>query len=214
MKKRTHVVLFLISVLFPIQAHPARTDADEIVRKLRKKYESIKTLQVQFVQTIYWSLADEEQAVSGTLYLAAGNKYRVETDNQIIVTNGKIVWTYSRDRNQVIISALENSKENPLPRDLMLKYTRESRYTLVGQTRINGRDCYELVFIPKKEDEFLVRTRVWVDKKTWLAVKIEQEDINENITRYELKDFKINLPLSPDLFEFTVQKDMEVVDLR
>ncbi len=214
---KLNVTIPLIPLLFLALANtPAHAgkDADEIVRKVHKNYERLKTLQVDFVQSIYWSLAEEEQQVEGKLYLSEGNRYRVETDNQIIVTDGKTVWTYSKDRHQVIINHLATSKENPLPRDLLLKYTRDFKAKLIGEIKINDRPCYEIEFVPKSEDDFIVRTRIWVDKKRWLALKIEQEDINENITRYVLKNFQINQPLDAKLFTFTITEDMEVIDLR
>ena len=201
-------------IALSVSAVHAGKDAEKIVRKVHEKYQKLKTLRVDFVQSIYWSLAEEEQQVEGTLYLADGNRYRVETDNQIIVTDGQTVWTYSKDRNQVIINDLSASKENPLPRDLLLKYTHDFNARLIGETRFNGRPCYEIEFIPKAEEDFIVRTRIWVDKKRWLALKIEQEDINENITRYVLKNFQIDRPLDENLFTFEIAKDMEVIDLR
>lgn len=209
-------IRYFVSCLAVAAAMPvaARTDADEVVKKVRERYEQIKSLRVEFVQTIYWSLADEEQQVRGTLYLSGQDRYRVETDNQIIVTDGKTVWTYSKDRKQVVISLLGKSEDNPLPRDLLLQYTRNYRYTLRGEAEIDGKPCYEIEFTPRDEDAFVVRTRVWIDKNSWLALKIEQEDINENITRYELRAFQLNPPLDSKLFSFTITDEMEVVDMR
>ena len=132
----------------------------------------------------------------------------------MIVTDGTIVWTFSKDREQVIIDALSKSKENPLPRDILLKYTKDSRAVLLGETELGGTPCYQIKFQPKDEDSFIISTTVWVSKSNWLAIQIEQEDLNENITRYFLENIKVNSPLSDSLFSFQIPASVEVVDLR
>jgi len=214
MKLRFSIIFLAACFLAAPRPATSASDANKIVKNVRKKYDKIKSLAVDFVQTIYWSLADEEQHVTGKLYLAEGNRYRVETETQTIVTDGKTVWTFSKDRNQVIISDLEHSKENPLPRDLLLRYTKESKSKLMGESKVDGVDCYELEFIPKQEDAYVLSTRVWIEKGKWLARKILQEDINENTTRYELKNFKINQPLPASLFRFPIPASADVVDMR
>ncbi len=203
---------FLAVLIFPALVQAG--DVDDIVKKVRKKYESIKTLQVEFVMTSYWALTEREEQLNGVLYLDGDRRYRIETDTQIIVTDGKTLWTYTKSSNQLIIDRLSPSKENPLPRDLMLSYTKDHRAELKGEVTYGGTPCYELIFLPKEEEAFIVQTRVMVDKKTWLAVLFEQEDINENKTRYELSDFSINIPLSPSLFTFTAPAQAEIIDLR
>lgn len=209
---RSTVLLFFISTIFS-SVLPG-SDVDDIVKKVRKKYESIKTLHVEFTMTSYWALTGREETLTGTLSLEGDNRYRIETDTQIIVTDGKTLWTYTKNSNQLIIDRLSPSKENPLPRDLLLSYTKDHRAELKGEVTYGGTPCYELIFRPREDDAFIVQTRVMVDKKTWLAVLFEQEDINENRTRYELRKFSINTPLSPSLFTFTAPEQAEIIDMR
>lgn len=192
----------------------AGEDANEIVGKVRKNYEGIKTLQVDFVQTIYWALAEEKQTFTGRLFLAGERKYRVESDAQTIVTDGTTLWTFSKNRNQLIINQLAQSKENPLPRDLLLQYTKDFRASYKGETEIGGTPCYVIEFSPRESESFITRTKIWVMKHSMLVARIEQEDINENITRYDLSNFSINPPLPNSLFSFQTPASAEVVDLR
>lgn len=217
MKNKNNILAIALSLGFVFSAFfsaSAGDDVDKIVKKLREKYEKIQTLQAEFVQTSIWSLAGEQHQSEGKIYLAEKNKYRVETDPQLIITDGNIVWTFSKERDQVIIDDLSKSKENPLPRDILLKYTKDSRAELLGETEIGGTPCYQIKFQPKNEDSFIISTTVWVSKADWLAIQIEQEDLNENITRYFLKNIKVNSPLSDSLFSYQIPASAEVVDLR
>ena len=216
MKIRNAICSLLLAagLLALISSTTSANDVESIIKKVRSTYDKIKSLETHFVQVSVWSLAGEEQRSEGKLYLQEKNNYRVETDTQLIVTDGTTVWTFAKDRNQVIIDRLTESKENPLPREILLKYTKNSRKELLGETQVGGTPCYEIVFLPEDDDAFIVSTRAWISKKDWLAVKIEQEDVNENITRYELSQIKINPPLDKALFSFTIPATAEVVDLR
>lgn len=188
--------------------------ASDVVKKLRKRYENFKTLQAYFKQTTVWALAGDEQSISGRFFVMGKDKYRVETDAQIIVADGKNVWTLSKEKNQVVINKLAKASRNQMPRDLLVKYTREYNAKLNGEKIYHKNKCMEIVFTPRDEEAFVVKTQVLVEKKTNLAMRIEQEDINENITRYELSDYKIDQPLDKSLFLFQIPLDAEVVDMR
>jgi len=204
------VFLFLSLASFLV----AGINPKEVIKKVKKRYEKLQSLQADFEQVYVWELAGETQTLSGTLQLMGGNRYRIETDTQIIVTDGEVVWTYSKERNQVIIDWLKSSEENPLPKDLLFKYSEDYEPHLVGEETLDGRKTYVLNLVPKEEEPFIKSMKIWVDAEKWLTVKIVQVDINDNVNTYVVKNIKENLKLDPALFTFTVPEDAEVVDLR
>ncbi|MDZ7292383.1 MAG: outer membrane lipoprotein carrier protein LolA [candidate division KSB1 bacterium] len=192
----------------------AQEKAEDIVAKIRQTYEKLESLKGDFEQQYTWSLAGETQVLNGTLYLKKGDRYRVETQNQMIITDGKTVWTYSPDKMQVIVDRLEKSKDNPLPRDLVIKYTRDFKPRLLRSEKIGAADCHVIALSPRDENSFIHGVTAWIDKSTWLAVRIEQIDINDNKTVYLLKNPQRNVPLADALFTFDIPADAEVVDMR
>lgn len=192
----------------------AQEKAEEIVSKVRDMYEKLESLQGEFEQQYTWSLAGETQVLNGTLYLKKGDRYRIETPNQLIITDGKTVWTYSPDKMQVYIDHLSKSKENPLPRDLLIKYTRDFRPQLLRSEKFENSDCYVIKLTPSDDHSFVESVTAWIDKSTWLAIRIEQIDINDNRTTYVLKNVSRNIKLSDALFTFNIPADTEVVDMR
>jgi chaperone LolA len=192
----------------------AQEKAEDIVSKIRATYEKLETLKGEFEQQYTWSLAGETQVLHGTLYLKKGDRYRIETQNQLIITDGKTVWTYSPDKKQAYIDHLEKSKDNPLPRDLIIKYTRDFKPRLLRSEKVAAVDCYVMELTPVEENSFLRTVTAWVDKSTWLAIRIEQVDINDNKTVYTLKNVQRNISLSDALFTFNLPADTEVVDMR
>ena len=200
-------------LLFPAFV-AAQDDAASIVRKVRETYERLHSLQADFVQNYTWSLAGETQTLEGKLYLKHGDRYRVETTEQTIVTDGMTVWTYSHDKHQVFIDRLEKTAENPLPRELLVKYTRDFKAKLVGVEKSGKSDLYRIRFVPRDDNSFVREVTAWIEKDSWLARKIEQHDINDNVTVYELKNLQRDVALADHLFTFKIPRDAEVIDLR
>jgi chaperone LolA len=205
----------ILTALFLVcRAVAAQETAESVVKKVRENYEKLQSLQADFVQQYTWSLAGETQMLEGKLYLKKGDRYRVETATQTIVTDGATVWTYSLEKQQVFIDKLSKSAENPLPRELLVKYARDFKAKLLGTEKIGKADTYRIRFTPRDENSFIREVTAWIDKDTWLARKIEQHDINDNITVYEIKNPQRDLALADDFFIFKIPDDVEVVDLR
>ena len=192
----------------------AQENAGRILEKVRATYDGLNALSADFEKEYTWFLAGEKQALAGKLYLKKGDRYRIETDFQTIVTDGKVVWTYSAEKAQVFIDRMEKSEENPLPRELLMKYTNEFKAEYVRSEKLNEFDCHVLRLLPREEDAFLRQVVAWIDKKTSLAVQIEQTDLNDNLTVYRLKNITLNPNLADQLFTFTIPENTETIDLR
>lgn len=206
--------LLTLAFLLSVTVINAQEKVETIVTKIRQTYEKLESLRGEFEQQYTWSLAGETQTLNGTLYLKKGDRYRVETPNQMIITDGKTVWTYALDKKQVMVDHLEKSRENPLPRDLILKYTRDFKAKLLRSEKVDAVDCYVLALTPREEDAYVQSVTAWIDKTTYLAPRIEQIDINDNKTTYLLKNVQRNTPLADELFSFKIPADAEVVDMR
>ncbi len=189
-------------------------DGSEIIKKTQRKYETTKTMSARFTQHFHWKLAGEQQQQDGNIWLKGDDKFKIETPDQIIVSDGKTLWTYSRVNNQVIIDRLEKSSQNLLPHDILLKYVNDYRPVQVTEEKINGVDCYIVRLVPKNEHTFIRAMRVWIDKKEYITHKIEHVDVNENTTTYELYQIALDQSIPDKLFTFTKMNGVEVVDLR
>ncbi len=83
-------------------------------------------------------------------------------------------------------------------------YHREGKIELAGIEKIEGRDAYCLVMIPKKREgeHPIAKEILWVDKEKFLPI---QHAIYEEGDRFAesrtFKDLKINVGLSDELFE-------------
>jgi len=73
----------------------------KIISKIQNKYKNITTLEIHFKQKTVFELTKMESDVFGTLLLDRKNdRYRLETEDQLIVDNGKTFWRYNKLENQ------------------------------------------------------------------------------------------------------------------
>jgi len=189
--------------------------AKKIVENVTKRYQTITDVSAHFEQTFFWKLAGEQQTIEGKIYVKDGKKYRIETDDQLIVTDGLTIWTLSKTNKQVLVDALnENSQQNPLMREFLTRYSEEYIPKLVDQKEIKGAEYYLVELSAKSEDMFITKVGIWVDEKTWLMLSVEQTDINGNLTKYIVTDVDFNTKLSETLFKIEVPEGYELIDLR
>ncbi|MCG8605323.1 outer membrane lipoprotein carrier protein LolA [bacterium] len=209
-------LILLVTILFCHSMVEAskKANPDDIIKRVKKRYQELVTLQANFQQDYLWELAGETQTTQGSLLLKAGNKYRIETENDLIVTNGETVWSYSKVNDQVIIDHLKSTEENPLPKDLLFQFSEEYKPYFIAEEKLEGKKTLNLNLVPKDEEAFVKSMKIWVDADSWLTVKIQQVDINDNVNTYHVRDVQQNIELQDSLFNFQIPAEAEVVDLR
>lgn len=210
----TRLLASLLVMLITSTSAFAQENATKILSKVRTTYDALESLSADFEKEYTWALAGETSSLSGKLYLKKGDRYRIETETQTIVTDGKTVWTYSSEQAQVFVDNMEKSKENPLPRDLLVKYTSDFNAKYLRSDKLGESECHVLLLTAREEDAFAQSVTVWVDKKTFVALQIEQRDLNDNITVYRLQNLVLNAKLEDQLFTFAVPQNTEVIDLK
>ncbi|NOZ56484.1 MAG: outer membrane lipoprotein carrier protein LolA [Calditrichaeota bacterium] len=213
--KKAYTTLFFFALLLSLLVTDALAaeSAAKIIQKTKAKYESIKYLSLRFQQRFEWALTGEVQELSGLVLVAPGDRYRVETNTQIIVSDGKTLWTYNKPTRQVIVDNLGTEK-TPLLRDLVLRYTQDYKATLAGEDTVAGRKCWVLDLVASGEGEFVPHIKVWVDKREYIIWQVEEKDANGNVNRYRITVFEEPSSLPDRLFHFKIPEGVEVVDLR
>jgi len=201
-------------MLFYVGGYPAES-ITRIIKELQKKYEQIANLSADFNQIDQFKLTGSENQTSGKIYIKNGIKFRLETDEQTVVTDGKTVWTYSRMNNQVLIDRVKEGEGSLLPRDLLFKYPRDYYATLLEETKIGGEKFYCIKLDPKEGVQGYIKTmKIWVHTKSYIISKIEYIDFNNNVTVFEIRKADTTTVLSDSLFLFEPGSEMQVVDLR
>jgi chaperone LolA len=169
---------------------------------------------VQFEQHVKFGYSNIEQNISGMLKMKKPKHYRVESDQQTIVTDGKTVWAYSHANNQVIIDTYKENSNSISPEQFMLNLPANYYASLMGYDKQAGGNIILLKLVPKDDRSFVKSVKVFVEENTWMLRKIVILDVNETETTYAVKDMKLNTNIKEKTFTFEIPAGSEIVDLR
>lgn len=203
------VVLFLFFSLASAQ------DVKDIIENVQETYDEITDLSASFEKVETFKLTGTKNKTIGKLYIKNGTKYRFESEDQTIVTDGKSVWTYNGLTNQLIIDRLRKNSGALLPRDMLYKYPREYYSTLLRTEKKSGKDVYVIKLDPQEGVHGFVKSmKIWVEEDSWLVHKIETTDLNGNASLFLISKINTRKKLPEDLFLYKAGKGMKVVDMR
>ena len=205
------IVLFCLLTFSPVVE---ATTGQEIVAQIRQTFEKAEALSVEFKRTLYWKMADTRQEVKGKLLLRKPDAFRLETPLQVVVTDGRTIWSYGVENEQVIVSPYQRSDDPSSPERILFAYSDAYDAEYVGAEKIRRKLCDVVHLTPKEKDSNIVWMKVWVDRKGKVALKVHFVDVNENEITYELSKIRMNPKLSEALFQFEVPEGVDVVDMR
>ncbi|UCE05631.1 MAG: outer membrane lipoprotein chaperone LolA [bacterium] len=218
MKSKFQLLIFAMIILIYQQSillFAVDNKASEIIKKVKDKYDEFTTFNAEFIQTFHWKLADNVHEQKGKIWLKGNEKFRIETEDQTIVSDGKTIWTYSQFNNQVIIDNLDKSNEDVrLPKDIFFKYSEQYRPVYLQDDKIDNQDCHVLELRAKTEDVFIKYMKIWINTKILVPIKIEQVDLNNNTNTYILKNIQINKSMGNNFFVYKVPDSVEIIDMR
>jgi chaperone LolA len=187
----------------------------KIIKELQDKYEEISNLSAEFIQLEQFKLTGSQTETRGKIYVKDGVKYRLETEDQIIVTDGETVWTYSIFNNQVLVDRVKEGDGSLLPRDLLFRYPRDYYASLLDEVELDDEDYYILRLDPKEGIHGYIKTmKIWVNTDSYMITKIEYTDFNDNISYFEIKKVDIDTKLNDSLFQLKIEEGVDVIDLR
>jgi outer membrane lipoprotein carrier protein len=212
MRSSWSLLLLLSSALAFGQQH--EYSVKEITDKLQKKYDSLQDATAHFTQHVKFGFSKIEQDFSGTFRMKRPNKYRVETEYQTLVTDGKTVWSYSPVNKQVLIDRYKETPESFTPEQFLLNLPANYYASLIPQEKKAESSWIALKLVPKDDQSFIKSMKVWVEEESWVVRKVEMLDVNDTEKTYNVQEIKINTGLKDGTFAFTAPAGTEVVDLR
>lgn len=186
----------------------------EILEKARKKYDSLNDAELKFTQISKFPISRLEQRVSGVLQMKKGNRYRVETDEMVVVTDGETVWSYSRANNQVLVDRFKMDDRGFSPERILSAAPGDFTPTLIGHEKIGPHETYILKLFPSGEPGFVKSMKLWISESDYLTRKVEMIDANGKETTYQVNDLRINAGLADGRFSYIPPEGADVVDLR
>ena len=165
MKNLISLLLFLLAgqALFAADADPR---AKALLDEVKKKYESYKSLSIDF-QLIIEVPGEERQIQSGKM-IQQGEQYFVQLPDRNIYCDGKALWLYLKEEGEVQINDVDEEEEGILsPRDFLEIYqSDEYEYALTNEFTEKGRKLAQIEFKPKDADSDIAKLRLTIDRQS------------------------------------------------
>jgi len=211
---KNRVVVLIGGLCLSVAGAMAGDTAQDVLERVHARYEQVNDAEVRFTQKVKFALAKLEQEVTGTLQFKKTNKYRVEFEGQLVVTNGEAVWSYSAQNNQVLIDRFKLDDRSMSPERILSAAPEDYAATLVTREKGAHGDVIVLKLTPRDQGSVVKSMKLWVQESDWLIHKVEIQDQHGKETTYQVLSFKTNIGLPDSRFVYQIPAGVEVVDLR
>lgn len=188
--------------------------ARDVLEKVRNTYETITDVELKFTQRVRMSVGRLDQSVTGALLMKKVNKYRIEFEQQIIVTDGETVWSYSVSQQQVLVDRFKMDERSLTPDRILRGEAGNLTAVLLGKDKIGKHETVVLKLTPTEESSLVKTLKLWVSESDWLVRKAELLDLNGKETSYTVTEIRLNTGLPDTRFTFTPPAGVEIIDLR
>lgn len=178
--------------------------------ELKQYLAGLKSFEADFVQTLRDSRGQEREQAKGRLYLEKPGRFRWEyrePAEQLIVSDGRNVWLYDVELEQVTVKALDASLSMTPASLLAGGASVEDNFTIQAASTSNGLKWFELV--PKRQDTDFVRVKLGFGQGELAAMELE--DKLQQRTSIAFSAVKRNPRLQRKLFVFAPPAGVDVI---
>ncbi|MCI0653470.1 MAG: outer membrane lipoprotein chaperone LolA [Methylococcaceae bacterium] len=185
--------------------------AGDAVNQLNRFLADTKTLSADFIQVAIDEAGHPRQQVSGTFLLAKPGKFRwdyLKPYKQEIVANGKKVWFYDTDLEQVTVKELDNAIGSTPALLLTGEVSLDENFVIEDQGEREGMRWTRLA--PRSEDNTFKSIRIGIDGENLRGMELS--DNFGNLTRISFSNLKINEPIETDRFEFAAPDGVDIFE--
>lgn len=204
---------WLLALLLLAPGTTRAQNPDDVLQRTQAKYASIDALRARFVQKTRSDFSDRSTRATGTLYLQ-GNKFRIETLGQTLVTDGATTWIYTPSENQVVVNDFVNDEQTLTPDELFYDYPERFDVASMEAVERDGETYYVMDLTAKQDDAVYQEAQAHVRARDAMITQMELTDTNGTTITFDLTDIQLNPSLNANLFTFDAPDDAEIVDLR
>ncbi|MHC1774625.1 MAG: outer membrane lipoprotein carrier protein LolA [Lentimicrobium sp.] len=184
--------------------------ARAILDEVSAKTKTYKTIRIEFTYKMENTAQKINESYKGVL-ISKGDKYKLSFSGQDVLSDGKTVWTYVKDANEVQVNDVSKDDDSFTPTNLLNTYNENYKAKLIQETA--KQKVIELIPVQKKNFN-KVKVTIENDKKMVSSLLIY--DKNGSVYTYQVGKFETDLPFSDNSFIFKTAEHpgVEVVDMR
>jgi outer membrane lipoprotein carrier protein len=197
------LVLFLAALL------PAAACASSL-EELKALLAQTTTARAQFAQIVLDRNMKRLQQATGTMQFSRPGRFRWEYDRpheQLIVGDGKRVWLYDKELNQVTVRRMDRALGSSPAAILAGSNDIEKDYALSAMGSRDGLEWLEAV--PRAQDTAFERVRLGFGKTGLEAMELRDQFGQITVIKFSTMERNVKLP--GELFRFTPPKGADVI---
>lgn len=190
----------------------------EVLDKLSAKAKTYKSITSDFTSTLNNPKAGINQTHSGSVKIK-GSKYYVNMGDYQIWCDGKTVWNYNKDGNEVTIDNLADVKDGGFdPAEMFTIWEKDFKHEMKNaNATVDGVSCYQIALNPNDAKNKSYHTiTLYVDKTKMEVFKVEVKTRENATITYKIKNFKTTTEIGDGDFIFNKGKfpGVEEIDNR
>lgn len=211
-KKTFSLLFFLLCILNPAQSEP---EPVQVSKTLEQFFQTTQSMQTNFEQTIKNNRGKVLEQSIGKLILSRPDKFILEYTSpaeQQYISNGKTIWIYDVELEQVSIKVLdENIGDSPA----LLLSSNENVYlhydvSDVSNVALKESDEHQWVQLIAKKEEMTFE-KVLLAFKDNILMQMIMHDSFGQITQLKFSNIQVNKPFSFRRFNFVPPEGVDVI---
>ena len=206
---KTKNIIACLFLLFVTQAVTAQNNAEALIRVLVNQVKSHQNMELKFSYQISPDEKTLIDALKGKAWLQ-GEAYKIELAEQQTISDGKTIWSYLVDDEEVLVSnATEGTDNTPLK--LLTSLDKSYAATL---TNIDAQGNAVIELANPKGQYKRITLKINTKKTELKTVDIYMEDGSKVMITIE--EMKFDQQLDDNFFTFDAKKhpNVDVIDMR
>ena len=196
------------------QTGQAETLEQEALDTVQSNYEKILTFEAEFAQKSYVKMMDKTQHAKGTVSIKKPGRMKWiygAPDTQVLISNGKTLWHYVADEEQVTKIPIESIYSSNTPA-LFLAGQGNFIQTFNVESVSLETNPISITLTPKKDDQALTRLQLFANKKNYQITGSTVYDKLGNKTEIHFSKIKTNKDIPEKTFQFQAPPGVEILD--
>lgn len=212
------IAAFFLSFSLSAQDYMVQDSAAKVILdRVSEKLANYTSIIADFELIIDNRMEDLHSKSTGSIQVK-GDKYYMESMGTAVHFDGKTMWSYISDINEVTITEPE-AEDNDFvdnPALIFTFYNRDFKYRLIGEANVDHKWMYEIDLYPKNRNQPYSKFKLFVNKENdmlYMVKAVSKDAIDYTIF---IMNTKFNRPLDDKQFTFnpTDYPKIEIIDMR
>ena len=214
--KNRGILLLLFSIWIGVAQAQYDPKALVVLDAMSAKYSKISSYKAKIKSSMVNEVDGINEEMNGEITVK-NDMYRLKIEEQEIYNDGKTVWTFLSEINEVNIDDYYPEDDEITPSKIYTAYKKGYKYVLIEENTLNGVKCdvVDLVAENVKSTQFF-KIRMFISQKDRSLIGWTMFEKSGSQYKYTIENFQENIKVEDSYFKFNPAKHpgVEIVDLR